>query len=98
MARQRLVVEELARLGQAVADEDADSPPPQLLDTLLEQARRPGLRGRAAVPARGAVSGARPALSLALLATGAAAGTAAGYAVWRGSRAIRRRVSRRRRR
>lgn len=73
-----------------------DDPPPEgLLDALLTEAEHPGIRGRAAVPARGAVSGARPALSVALLVVGAAAGTAAGYAGWRGARAVRRRLPRR---
>ncbi|HVE74289.1 MAG TPA: zf-HC2 domain-containing protein [Mycobacteriales bacterium] len=70
----------------------ADEPPPAgLLDSLLAQAASPGVKGRVAVPARGAVSGARPALSVALLVMGAAAGTGIGYAGWRGARALRRR-------
>jgi hypothetical protein len=44
------------------------------------------LRERAAVPARGAVSGARPALSVAFLTVGAAASTGVGYAAWRTAR------------
>lgn len=72
---------------------EADTPPEGLLDTLLDQARHPDLRARAAVPARGAVSGARPALSAALLVAGAAAGTAVGYAGWRGARAVRARLA-----
>ena len=67
------------------------APPEGLLDALLEQAAAPGMKGRMAVPARGAVSGARPALSVALLLAGAAAGTGVGYAGWRGVRAVRRR-------
>lgn len=62
-------------------------PPPGLLDDLLDRAhggRR--LRERVAVPARGAVSGARPALSVTFLTLGAAASTGAGYAVYRGAR------------
>lgn len=70
------------------------APPPGLLDTLLESTSSPGLAARAAVSARGAVSGARPALSLALLAAGAAVGTGAGYAGWRAARTVRRRVRR----
>ena len=69
----------------------AGSPPDRLLQDLLAQAARPGLKGRAAVPARGAVSGARPVLSAALLVAGAAAGTGVGYAGWRGARRLRRR-------
>ncbi|MDP9102293.1 MAG: hypothetical protein M3N21_09140 [Actinomycetota bacterium] len=64
-------------------------PPEGLLDRLLEQAAAPGVKGRVAVPARGAVSGARPVLSVALLLAGAAAGTGVGYAGWRGARALR---------
>lgn len=68
------------------------APPPEgLLEELLAAAARPGAKGRAAVPARGAVSGARPALSVALLVAGAAAGTGVGYAGWRGVRRLRRR-------
>ena len=92
LERQRAVAAGLSRLGEAAADE-AGAPPEGLLDLLLEQAERPGARGRAAVPARGAVSGARPALSVALLVVGAAAGTAAGYASWRGARALGRRFT-----
>ncbi len=71
-----------------------EEPPPGLLDSLLEQAASPGVKGRVAVPARGAVSGARPALSVALLLAGAAAGTGVGYAGWRGTRAARARLRR----
>lgn len=67
----------------------AATPPEGLLDDLLTQAASPGLKARAAVPARGAVSGARPALSVALLVAGAAAGTSLGYAGWRGARRLR---------
>jgi Putative zinc-finger len=70
-------------------------PPPELLDDLLQQVRRPGLRGRAAVPARGAVSGARPELSVAFLTVGAVASTGIGWAAWRGGRAATRRLRRR---
>jgi len=96
--RQRAVAAGLRELG--ADDATQADPPPGLLEALLEQAERPGVRGRAAVPARGAVSGARPALSVVLLVAGAAAGTAVGYAGWRGARAVRttaaRRVIRRR--
>lgn len=67
----------------------AGSPPDGLLQDLLDQAARPGVKARAAVPARGAVSGARPVLSAALLVAGAAAGTGIGYAGWRGARRLR---------
>jgi hypothetical protein len=92
LQRQRDVAAGLDLLGD-VAVEDV-APPAGLLDALLESAERPGVRGRAAVPARGAVSGARPGLSVALLVVGAAAGTAVGYASWRSARAVRARVAR----
>lgn len=88
-ARQRSVSTGLASL--AAPDE---LPPDGLLDSLLDSAARPGVKGRAAVPARGAVSGARPALSVALLVAGAAAGTGIGYAGWRGVRAVGSRLHR----
>lgn len=77
--------------GLKVLSAPAEEPPEGLLDELLAQAARPGVKGRAAVPARGAVSGARPALSVALLVAGAAAGTGVGYGTWRGVRRLRRR-------
>jgi predicted anti-sigma-YlaC factor YlaD len=88
-ARQRDVTNGLAQLSQTPAP-----PPDGLLEQLLDQAARPGVKGRVAVPARGAVSGARPALSVALLVAGAAAGTGLGYAGWRGARAARGRLRR----
>lgn len=80
--RQRIVADGLEDVGRATTDElSAAGPPDDLLATLLEQAHDGGLRTRAAVPARGAVSGARPGLSVALaifvLAT-------AGLAAWAG--------------
>ena len=77
--------------GLRVLATPAEEPPEGLLEDLLAQAARPGVKGRAAVPARGAVSGARPALSVALLVAGAAAGTGVGYAGWKGVRRLRRR-------
>lgn len=88
-ARQRDVSAGLAALSAP-----AGTPPEGLLDALLDQAARPGVKGRVAVPARGAISGARPALSVALLVAGAAAGTGLGYAGWRGARAARSRWKR----
>lgn len=89
LERQRAVAAGLDQLGAATAvAAEAEAPPEGLLDTLLQQAERPGVRGRAAVPARGAVSGARPALSVALLVVGAVVGTAAGYATWRTARVL----------
>ena len=89
-SRQRDVAAGLSQLAGP-----AEEPPDGLLDALLEQAASPGVKGRAAVPARGAVSGARPALSVALLLAGAVAGTGVGYASWRGARAARGRLRRR---
>lgn len=88
-ARQRDVSQGLAALAGP-----AEPPPEGLLTSLLDQAAQPGMKGRVAVPARGAVSGARPALSVALLVAGAAAGTGIGYAGWKGARAARRRLRR----
>src|SRR3954463_8626374 len=81
---------ELARqeqLTSAVASL-LDSPPPPpagLLDNLLARAHGGSLREKAAVPARGAVSGARPAMSVAFLTVGAAASTGVGYALYKGT-------------
>jgi predicted anti-sigma-YlaC factor YlaD len=82
---------ELARQEQlssalATMRESPPEPPPGLLDELLRRASGGSLRERAAVPARGAVSGARPAMSVAFLTVGAAASTGLGYAAWRGAR------------
>ena len=66
--------------------ETRPEPPPGLLEDLLHRARGGNLRERAAVPARGAVSGARPALSVAFLTVGAAASTGVGYGLYRGAR------------
>ncbi len=86
-ARQRQVSSGLGALAGP-----AEEPPEGLLDALLDQAARPGMKGRAAVPFRGAVSGARPVLSVALLVAGAAAGTGVGYAGWSAARAARRKL------
>lgn len=88
-ARQRDVSTGLAALAGPAA-----TPPEGLLTSLLEQARQPGVKAKVAVPARGAVSGARPALSVVLLLAGAAAGTGIGYAGWRSARAAQRRFHR----
>src|SRR5206468_11624061 len=81
LARQEQLSTALASLRDSPPE-----PPPGLLDDLLRRARGGSLRERAAVPARGAVSGARPALSVAFLTVGAAASTGAGYALYRGAR------------
>lgn len=82
---QREQHEALASLAGADA-----APPDGLLESLLEQSSSP----RGAAPLRGAVSGAKPALSVALLAAGAAAGAGAGYASWLSAKHLRRRLSR----
>jgi predicted anti-sigma-YlaC factor YlaD len=81
LARQEQLNTALASLRDARPE-----PPPGLLDELLHRARGGGLRERAAVPARGAVSGARPAMSVAFLTVGAAASTGIGYAAYKGAR------------
>jgi hypothetical protein len=87
LARQEQLATALASLRDS-----PPQPPPGLLDDLLRRARGGSLRQRAAVPARGAVSGARPAMSVAFLTVGAAASTGVGYAAYRGARwAMRRR-------
>lgn len=88
--RQQAVAAGLEELAAAAAV-SGEQPPEGLLDALLEHAERPGLRGRAAVPARGAVSGTRPGLSIALLVAAAAVGTAVGYTGRRGARRVRHR-------
>jgi len=81
LARQEQVHAALASLRTSPPE-----PPPGLLDDLLARARGGSLRERAAVPARGAVSGARPAMSVAFLTVGAAASTGVGYALYKGAR------------
>ncbi|HWC36114.1 MAG TPA: zf-HC2 domain-containing protein [Mycobacteriales bacterium] len=82
--------EQLATALTALRDTNVE-PPAGLLDNLLAQARRGGVRERAAVPARGALSGARPGLSVAFLTVGAVASTGIGYGIWRGVRGLRNR-------
>jgi predicted anti-sigma-YlaC factor YlaD len=82
--------EQLAATLTAMRDQPPQ-PPAGLLDDLLAQSGRRDVRGRLAVPARGAVSGARPGLSVAFLTVGAAASTGIGYAAWRAARSLRRR-------
>lgn len=62
--RQRKVAEGLRELEAATAPAPSE-PPDDLLDAILERVHEPGLRARVAGPARGAVSGARPELSVA---------------------------------
>lgn len=77
--------------GLAALRDAPPAPPQGLLDDLLSRAGSRGVRERAAVPARGAVSGARPALSVAFLTVGAAASTGVGYGIYRAVRAVRHR-------
>jgi anti-sigma factor ChrR (cupin superfamily) len=84
MARQEQLSAALATLR-----DQPPAPPPGLLDDLLARADQRDVRARAAVPARGAISGARPGLSIAFLTVGAAASTGIGYGLWRGVRAVR---------
>jgi predicted anti-sigma-YlaC factor YlaD len=86
LARQEQLTAALATLRN-----QPPAPPPGLLDDLLARADQRDVRARAAVPARGAVSGARPGLSIAFLTVGAAASTGIGYGIWRGVRALRNR-------
>jgi predicted anti-sigma-YlaC factor YlaD len=81
LARQERLASALATLRDT-----PPAPPAGLLDDLLRRAHGGSLRERAAVPARGAVSGARPAMSVAFLTVGAAASTGLGYAVYKGAR------------
>lgn len=94
LARERGVLEQLELVGQQ--DEEslaAAAPPEDLLETLLEQAREPSLRQRVAVPARGAVSGARPGMSVALAAVIVGLALLVGWLGWRLGRAARDRRS-----
>lgn len=86
LARQEQLAEALASLRT-----QPPRPPPGLLEDLLARADQRSVRSRAAVPARGAISGARPGLSIAFLTVGAAASTGVGYGIWRGVRAVRNR-------
>jgi anti-sigma factor RsiW len=84
LARQQELTAALTSLRHAVVE-----PPAGLLDDLLARADQRGVRERAAVPARGALSGARPGLSVAFLTVGAIASSGIGYGIWRGSKALR---------
>lgn len=86
-SRQRSVSEGLASLA-APLEAATEGPPEGLLEQLLENAGSP----RGATPLRGAVSGARPAYSAALLLAGAMTAAGAGYASWVSARSLRRRI------
>lgn len=81
--RQRAVAEGLRELADTDAGPQPD-PPAELLESILERVHDPGLRQRAAGPARGAVSGARPELSVAAVVLSALIV----YLVWRAARAV----------
>lgn len=89
LERQEAVAGGLRELGDAAVAE-TPAAPDDLLDAILAKAQAPGLRERAAVPARGAVSGARPGLSVAFLIAAALVGTALGMAIWRAGRGVSR--------
>lgn len=78
------------RAGLASLASSGAEPPEGLLETLLSQSASP----RGAVPLRGAVSGAKPVLSVALLLAGAASAAGAGYASWLSAKHVRRRLHR----
>jgi predicted anti-sigma-YlaC factor YlaD len=84
-SKQRAVADGLASLAGPV-----DAPPDGLLEQLLAQSSSP----RGAAPLRGAVSGARPAYSAALLAAGAVTAAGAGYASWLSAKHLRKRLRR----
>ena len=78
LERQRTVAAGLRELSGAAPGRETD-PPDDLLDEILERVHEPGVRERVARPARGAVSGARPELSLTALLVAALLA----YLVWR---------------
>jgi len=84
--RRELARQEQLSSALATLRESPPAPPAGLLDDLLRRAHGGSLREKAAVPARGAVSGARPAMSVAFLTVGAAASTGVGYVVYKGAR------------
>ena len=85
-SRQRQVSAGLSSLAAPV-----DGPPDGLLEKLLEES---GTSPRGAGALRGAVSGARPAYSAALLLAGAVTAAGAGYASWVSAKHLRRRLRR----
>jgi hypothetical protein len=85
-SKQRAVSSGLSSLATPVDD----GPPDGLLEQLLEQTGSSRLHG----PLRGAVSGARPAYSAALLLAGAVTAAGAGYASWASAKHLRRRLRR----
>jgi anti-sigma factor RsiW len=81
--RQQTVSEGLHELGEAAHGSEPD-PPEELLDEILDRVHNPGLRERVAGPARGAVSGARPELSV----TAVLLAMLVVYATWRAARRL----------
>lgn len=67
----------------------AAAPPDGLLDSILDRAGDVGIREKAAVLGRGAVSGARPKVIAAGAGVGALATVGAGFLAWRALRARR---------
>jgi anti-sigma factor RsiW len=65
LGRQQSLADGLRELGDAPDAAGEEEPPEELLDAILERVHDTGIRARVAVPARGAVSGARPELSTA---------------------------------
>ena len=76
--------------GLASLASAGETPPDGLLEALLAQSSSP----RGATPLRGAVSGAKPVLSVALLVAGAASAAGAGYASWLSAKHLRQRLRR----
>lgn len=83
LVRQQVVADGLRELAAAPPATEPE-PPEELLDTILERIHEPGIRERVAGPARGAVSGARPGLSVtAVLLTAVVV-----YLAWRVARGL----------
>lgn len=89
LERQQTVAEGLRGLGE-VAPPPETEPPEELLDEILERVHDPGVRARVAGPARGAVSGARPELSVAAVLVA----VLLAYLAWRGARHVATRLRR----
>ena len=87
MLRQRAVDAGLASLRER----RHETPPPGLLQDLLASTGDRTLRTRVAEPARGAISGARPKLTIAMVTAGAVAGTGLGWAAISTARKLRHR-------
>lgn len=83
LERQRTVAVGLREFGETASQTEPD-PPEDLLDEILERVNEPHIRERVAGPARGAVSGARPELSIAALLVAAAVL----YLTWRAARRL----------